>query len=175
MIRVAEDFTLSALAEIAGMPKRAVQLWADAGVIKANPSTVLAGSGVHRKFKREEAIVACVVAPFAKQKMAIGALKSVGNTVRLYLRQPQSAEALRRSALGDGNYFLVAYWVPEKSGELVPEVFNLVGDMDPTQSFFDVVGKDVHVLRGGKGVDLAPIKIDVIPLNEVLRSLPREV
>ena len=70
---------------------------------------------------------------------------------------------------------MVAYWVPEKSGELVPEVFNLVGDMDPTQSFFDVVGKDVHVLRGGKGVDLAPIKIDVIPLNEVLRSLPREV
>jgi hypothetical protein len=170
-----DEFTLSALSEIARMPKRALQLWADAGVIKANPSTMREGSGVHRRFKRDEAIIACVVAPFARQKMAIGALVQVSNAMRHYMRLPPSVDGVRRAAANaDGNnYYLVVRWVDEKGADLTPS-FDLAGGIAPTGTFLDLVGKDVYVWRGGKGVDLAPIKIDIIPLNEVLRSLPRE-
>ena len=64
------------------MPKRSVRLWADAEVIKADPATMLAGSGTHRRFSRTELIVACIVAPFAKQKVAIGALKAISLSAR---------------------------------------------------------------------------------------------
>jgi hypothetical protein len=170
---VETDFTLSTLAEIARMPKRAVQLWADAGVIKANPSTLLAGSGVHRRFKREEAIVACVVAPFAKQKMAIGALEQVGDAMRKYMRLPREVDVVSRAAANDDgkNYFLVVNWV-ENGGGLSPH-FNLVSDT-PKRNFSDIVGNPAHEWRGDKGVDVMPVKIDIIPLNQVLRGLPAE-
>jgi hypothetical protein len=171
-----EEFTLSTLAEITRMPKRSLQLWADAGVIKANPSTMREGSGVHRKFKREEAIVACIVAPFAKQKMAIGALEQVGDAVRRYLRLPRQIDGVRRAAANDDgkNYYLVVNWIADKSGGgLSPHSFNLVSDT-PKRNFSDVVGNTVHVWRGDKGVDIMPIKVDIVPLNEVLRSLPQE-
>jgi hypothetical protein len=169
------DFTLSALAEIARMPKRALQLWADAGVIKANPSTMREGSGVHRRFKRDEAIIACVVAPFARQKMAIGALVQVGNAMRAAMRLPPSVDGVRRAAANaDGNnYYLVVRWIDEKGAELTP-LFDLVGGIAPTGTFLDVVDKTVEVFRGGKWIDFRPVKIDIVPLNEVLRSLPRE-
>jgi hypothetical protein len=162
---VAEDFTLSALAEIAGMPKRAVQLWADAGVIKANPATMLAGSGVHRRFKREELIIACIIAPFAKQKMAIGALENISIVVRVMLRDNEYPE-FQMAAEGRNNNYMVVYWYERKNGDLAIDLFRPLSDSKPNQNFFDVLkaGTEDHRRRA--------VKVDVIPLNEVLRNLP---
>jgi hypothetical protein len=165
---MAEDFTLSALAEIAGMPKRAVQLWADAGVIKANPATMLAGSGVHRRFKRDEVIIACIVTPFAKQKMAIGGLKNVASGVRGYLhswRQNPSGhpfiDFFEGAATRQHNGYLMVSWAEGKNGELIIEKFK-VG--------FDVVAGELFSPREA---DSKPIvKTDVIHLNEALQDLP---
>jgi hypothetical protein len=162
-----EEFTLSTLAEIARMPKRAVQLWADAGVIKANPSTMLAGSGVHRRFKREEVIVACILAPFAKQKMAIGGLQSAASTVRRYLgfgKRYPLMDIIERAVAGRHNNYLLAFWADGKDGELVISDWNIESDANRDRSFFDVFKPS--------DADKRWVKIDVIPLNEVLRDLP---
>jgi hypothetical protein len=159
-----EEFTLSALAEIARMPKRAVQLWADAGVIKANPSTMLAGSGVHRRFKREELIIACIIAPFAKQKMAIGALETISVVVRAMLRDNEYPE-FQMAAEGRNNNYAVVYWYERKNGDLAIDLFRLLSDSKPNQNLFEVLKPDTEDHRRA-------VKVDVIPLNEVLRNLP---
>jgi hypothetical protein len=162
---MAEDFTLSALAEIAGMPKRAVQLWADAGVIKANPSTMLAGSGVHRRFKREELIIACIIVPFAKQKMAIGALENISIVVRGILRAGEYHPELEMAAEGRNNNYMVVYWYERKNGDMAIDLFRLLSDSNPNQNLFEVLKPDTEDHR-------RTVKVDVIPLNEVLRNLP---
>jgi hypothetical protein len=157
------EFALSRLAEIARTPKRAVQLWADFGVIKADPSTMTAGSGVHRRFKRDELIVACVVAPFAKQKIAIGGLKTVSDAVRFYLQKHQHLRRLFDEAIaGRGRNYLLAYWSERKDGELYIGDFNLANKSE--ESFFDKMSQSSK----------QPVKVDVIALNEVLRDVPAE-
>jgi hypothetical protein len=158
VIFVVTDFTLSALAEIARIPKRAVQLWADAGVIKANPSTMLQGSGVHRRFTRDEVIVACVVAPFAKQKMAIGGLEIVAICVRAVLSTPRQRAQFEMAVAGHSSNYVAAYWV-EDGAALVIDEFGLMSDV---KTIFNP--RDARFKRA--------VKIDVVSLNEVLRDLP---
>jgi hypothetical protein len=162
-----EEFTLSRVAEVAHAPKRAVQLWADAGVIKAKAATMLAGSGVHRRFDRDELIIACIVSPFARQKMAIGGLLTVSEGVRVYLRTGKQHAHLRlveRAIAGEGHNYLLAYWVQNKNGELVVSDFDLAADTGTSkQDFFE------KMKPGGRRV-----KVDVIALNEVLQDVPSE-
>jgi hypothetical protein len=115
------------------------------------------GSGVHRRFKREEVIVACIVAPFAKQKMAIGALQSVGHAVRQYLRTGKQYPNLD---VRNNDYLLVC-WAEGKSAELVIEHFDLMSDeRSHERDFFVILNRH------------KPAKMDVINLKEVLRDLP---
>jgi hypothetical protein len=158
------EFTLSRLAEIARVPKRAMQLWADAGVIKADPSTMLAGSGVHRRFGRDELIIACVVAPFAKQKVAVGGLQTVSMAVRFFLRQDMHWRRLFDDAVaGRGANYLLAHWCEKnKDGQLYIGDINLANKSE--DNFFD------QMSRSRK----PSIKVDVIALNEALRDVPAE-
>jgi hypothetical protein len=158
------EFALSRIAEIARAPKRAVQLWADAGVIKADPSTMTAGSGVHRVFGRDEAIIACIVALFAKQKMAIGGLKAVSDAMRVYLRKDYpTAGVFKRAIAGEGSNYLLAYWAERKDGGLYISDYDIPTDARSRGiNFFDQMRKP----------DKHPVKIDVIALNEALRDVP---
>jgi hypothetical protein len=79
-------FTLADLERVTGAKRRSLQLWADAGVIKARKGTDRAGTGTHRLFSPEEAVVACIVHAFAQHQIAIGELliisERVGEAVR---------------------------------------------------------------------------------------------
>jgi hypothetical protein len=82
-IRFAVDsYTLADLVRVTGAKRRSLQLWADAGVIRAKKGTNRAGTGTHRLFSRDEAIVACIVHAFAQLQMSIGQLLNVASVCR---------------------------------------------------------------------------------------------
>jgi hypothetical protein len=111
------SYTLADLERVTGAKRRSLQLWADAGVIKAMKGTNRAGTGTHRTFSREEAIVACVVYAFALHQIAIGELLSISTKVReaLHSRKGRAptADEYKRAAtieaaiLGDVSWLLV--------------------------------------------------------------------
>lgn len=76
------EFTLADLTKLTGVKRRTVQLWAEAGVIEAMPETERAGTGVHRRFSRQEAMIACVIAPLSLFQISIGALKGIAEYTR---------------------------------------------------------------------------------------------
>lgn len=159
------EFTLSGIAEATRQSKRTVQLWADAGVIKAKPSTMLAGSGVHRRFGRNELIIACVVSPFAKQKVSIGGLDTISVVTRSLLTTSHR-RTFERGINQEGQNYLLVYWAEGKGGELRTCGMNTVSDIKSV-SFFDTMGSfDDERTRAAK--------VDAISLNEVFRDIPKD-
>jgi MerR-like DNA binding protein len=98
--------TLSDLARATGAKPRTVQLWADAGVVVPEIGTDHEGPGRHREFSKNEAIVACIVAPFAADKMAISGLIPLARMVRDHLRD-KGTKAFDHAIKGVGKNFLV--------------------------------------------------------------------
>jgi hypothetical protein len=78
-------YTLADVTRITGAKRRSVQLWAEAGVIKADLATERAGAGVHRSFDRNEVIIACVVNGVAVQGVPIGKLLKLSSNLRYAL------------------------------------------------------------------------------------------
>ncbi len=77
-----QEYSLADLTRLTGAKRRSVQLWAEAGVILADPGTDRAGTGTHRKFSRQEAVIALVINPLAKLHISIGDLLKVADSVR---------------------------------------------------------------------------------------------
>ena len=59
-----------------------------AGVIQAERGTERAGTGTHRRFSRDEAIIACFIRAFASRQVAIGELKAISENLRHRLIDP---------------------------------------------------------------------------------------
>jgi hypothetical protein len=110
------DYTLSEVVKLTGARRRSVQLWAEAGVIKADGPTERAGSGTHRRFSRDEAVIACIVHAFVPYP--IGELLDVAAAIRrLFSHQPRKNRSMIESAVtGSNQVFLVMSWVGEGAG-----------------------------------------------------------
>ncbi|QKC84384.1 hypothetical protein [Mesorhizobium sp. NZP2077] len=76
------EYTLADLTRIVGAKRRTIQLWAEAGAIKADDETERAGTGTHRRFSRREALIACLLKPFADYQMSIGFLIGIADSIR---------------------------------------------------------------------------------------------
>ncbi len=99
------EYTLADLERTTGSKRRSVQLWSDRGVLLADPTTMDAGSGTHRRFSHDEAIIACAVHAFARQHMAIGELKEIAAAIRRAMANPKYRGALESdSKFGDDIY-----------------------------------------------------------------------
>jgi hypothetical protein len=164
-------FALAEIAEFARMPKRSVRLWADAAVIKADEDTVLQGSGIHRRFSRTELIVACIIAPFAKQKLAIGALNAISRNIRLSMTSTNTRSFVKPlvegAILGEANFLRVHWSDPvgrEGGGDLL-----IAGVSFSPASRADRPMAEALTLRAP-----AAIKVDIILLDRVLRGIPAE-
>lgn len=81
-------YTLADLVRVTGAKRRSLQLWADAGVIRAKKGTNRAGTGTHRLFSRDEAIVACIIHAFALHQMSIGELLNISRAAPRYPDSP---------------------------------------------------------------------------------------
>jgi hypothetical protein len=116
------DFSLAQLVKVTGGKRRSVQLWAEAAAILAYPTTEKRGTGTHRKFSRDEAIIACVLNALAKRQVGIGELVRIGRGIRAFLN----------SGKAEWNFFLVIIWKhegdPEVSLNEEPELSPLIGD-----------------------------------------------
>jgi hypothetical protein len=111
-------YTLADLTRITGAKRRTVQLWAEAGVIRARPATERGGTGVHRQFSIEEAFIACVMTAFVELRMGIGTLLKLSKLLRGTLKEtPGLAEQIAM-----GNVFARLLVRPVK-GELEMKFF----------------------------------------------------
>jgi len=79
----------------------------------ADPLTDRAGTGTHRQFSREEAIVACLVHGFALHQIAIGELMDISRAIRKSAKLGQSTPRglwnlpIERAIKGDDIFTLV--------------------------------------------------------------------
>jgi hypothetical protein len=93
---------------VTGAKRRSLQLWADAGVIQPSRDTARAGTGTHRQFSRDEAIVACIIHGFALHQIAIGELLKISEKVRGALAaSDERGETIKAAIRGDKSYLLV--------------------------------------------------------------------
>lgn len=76
------EYSLSDLTKITGAKRRSVQFWAECGAILANKETERAGTGTHRRFSRDEAVIACVLAYFAQMHVELPQLTDIGAKLR---------------------------------------------------------------------------------------------
>jgi hypothetical protein len=107
------EYTLADLTRLVGCKRRSAQLWAEAGVIKAEPETDRHGTGTHRRFSRDEAIIACMIAPFAARQVSIGGLKSIAAVLRAELVSNGSMRSVVNRAMSDEQDAIVAFKWPE--------------------------------------------------------------
>jgi hypothetical protein len=107
-----DTYSLRDLVEVTGAKPRSLQLWADRKVIHAIADTDDAGSGVHRRFSREEAIIACIVQAFALRQIPIGELKQIGQTMRHSFSHTRGRDRINDAIHGKGNTYLI-YHVAE--------------------------------------------------------------
>jgi hypothetical protein len=114
-----DSYTLADLARVTGAKRRSLQLWADAGVIRAKKGTNRAGTGTHRLFSRDEAIIACIIQAFALHQMSIGELQGIGMVLRdVFPELYAEFNALLESAIkgeGDGTLVFESWWIEKDS------------------------------------------------------------
>jgi hypothetical protein len=79
---VKDHYSLSELVSRTGAKRRAVQLWADGGVLEGIQATDRAGTGVHRQFPTAEVQIAALLVPLANMGVPIGILKQFAARVR---------------------------------------------------------------------------------------------
>jgi hypothetical protein len=92
------DYSLAELTKIIGAKRRTVQLWAEGGVIQALPGTDRAGTGTHRRFSRDEAIIGCFVHAFSGElQLPIGVLIRLSRTVRGYTENPRFTAIINKA------------------------------------------------------------------------------
>ena len=105
------SYSLADLTQIVGAKRRTIQLWAEAKVIKADATTERAGTGYHRQFTQTEAIIACLVFPFAIRQISIGELLSISDAIRRYLKQRNGREIIHRVIKGSAiGYLTITTW-----------------------------------------------------------------
>jgi hypothetical protein len=111
--------TLADIVRATGAKARSVQLWADAGVLLPDPDTDREGSGRHRQFSKREAMIACIIAPFAAEKVAIGGLKAIARGLRDDIRfSSGEARVLNEALAARGrNFVQITTFLDDESGK----------------------------------------------------------
>ena len=138
-------YSLSDVVNRTGAKRRALQLWADGGIIKSTKDTDRAGTGVHRRFPEAEVRIAALLVPLANMGTPIGILRRFAQEIRLAFHYgftriiPKHPLEQRISAIGRGlvrasegsgeNYMSFAFstdkiWIDVKTDEDGPVCIN---------------------------------------------------
>jgi hypothetical protein len=112
------DYSLADLEKATGAKRRSIQLWADAGVIRAYPRTDRRGTGTHRRFSRDEAIMACIIKGLADRQRPIGELLRLSTSIRAFLNSGADRKLLE-AAIGGAEQLMALKWTDQDT----PEVF----------------------------------------------------
>lgn len=157
------EFTLAELTSVTGAKRRTVQLWAEAGAIRAEAATERAGTGVHRRFARSEAVVACMLASLSYLKMSIGELVQRGADLRKWIDMADWTEI--KECIDGEREMIVFFWRCEEYPEHPMLVFiSKPGDsLAQSMAFFGE-----QVVRAASEPQALLV---CIPLNSRLRAL----
>jgi hypothetical protein len=109
-------YTLSDLTRLTGAKRRSVQLWAEGGAIRAEEGTERQGSGIHRTFDRDEAIIACILAPFAETGAPIGRLIRIANGLRDVMLKNPGPRKVIDAAISDSRPVFLS--IPSSHGDV---------------------------------------------------------
>ena len=101
------DYTLADLTRITGAKRRTVQLWAEGGVIIAMSGTGHGGKGTHRRFSRDEVILACIAHAFARQQMPIGTLLRATEMLRGALVNPNQKSIIEKAIKNTAKIYMI--------------------------------------------------------------------
>jgi hypothetical protein len=145
------DYSLADVVNISGGKRRSVQLWADAGAIRALPRTDRRGTGTHRRFSRDEVIIACCLNGLARRQVGIGELARIGKALRKLLGQEGVGDAILADTKRYEQYLFIIW---EESHD--PDVF-LFEEMD-----FDT---EIPARVKGRGLSI------ILPLREALDGM----
>lgn len=74
--------TLSDLVKKTGAKRRAIQVWADSGVLQSLAGTDRAGTGVNREYDDVEMAIAALLVPLANMGVPIGHIKAFSASIR---------------------------------------------------------------------------------------------
>lgn len=148
------DYSLADVVQITGGKRRSVQLWAEAGAIVAYPKTDKRGTGTHRRFSRDEVIIACCLNGLARRQVGIGELIRIGKGLRAFLNRGTDRIAFEEAISPKGNWdsFLAVIW-PEEGN---PQVLLL-----QEEELSGVLGEGVK----GRGLAI------LLPLKKTLAGL----
>jgi hypothetical protein len=145
------DYSLADVVDISGGKRRSVQLWAEAGAIHALPRTERRGSGTHRRFSRDEVIIACCLNGLARRQVGVGELVRIAKALRKVLGQRDVGDII---LAGTKRYEQYLFIIWEESRD--PEVY-----------FWDEPDFVIEITRRVKGRGLSII----LPLRESLTGL----
>jgi hypothetical protein len=145
------DYSLADVVNITGGKRRSVQLWADAGAIHALPRTDRRGTGTHRRFSRDEVIIACCVNSLARRQVGIGELARIGKALRKLLGRDRTGDAILTITKRYECHLLIIW---EEAGD--PDAFLL-----EEQDFASEITRTVK----GRGLSI------ILPLREALAGL----
>jgi hypothetical protein len=107
-------YTLADIVRISGAKRRSIQLWAEAGVIHAHTSTERKGTGTHRRFRRDEVIIACIINVFSMRQVAIGELQRLASGLRRFLNWGRNRDRLEGAVSGFEPSYLIISWRADK-------------------------------------------------------------
>jgi hypothetical protein len=126
------DYSLADVVRMSGGKRRSVQLWAEAGAIKAFARTDKRGTGTHRRFSREEAIIACCLNGLARRQVGIGELIRIGKGLRKFLNNENSRKEVESAIAwkGTGEPLLFIIWDEDREPQILlpdePEFINII-------------------------------------------------
>jgi hypothetical protein len=109
------EYSLSHLAAMTDLTPRTVQVWAEAGALRALSGTDRRGTGVPRRFSWDEAAIACVLAPLSKLQVSIGTLLQVAGSVRsnMEILRPRLIKAMNRDT---SDVLIISWFDIEENG-----------------------------------------------------------
>jgi hypothetical protein len=110
------DYSLADVVRMSGGKRRSVQLWAEAGAIRAFSRTDKRGTGTHRRFSRDEVIIACCLNGLARRQVGVGELLRIGKGIRKFLNSGNSRRQVEHaiSTKEAWGYYLVIIWEEDR-------------------------------------------------------------
>ncbi|MGO8738800.1 hypothetical protein [Rhodoblastus sp.] len=103
-----ESVGLSQLVEIAHSERREIQFWVETGALIPEGHTHGGGRGVHRKFSRDEVIIACILRALANSGTGIHSLKFASTALRdVYLKEKGPRSYIEKSISNKAKVYLV--------------------------------------------------------------------
>jgi hypothetical protein len=131
-----EDYSLADVVRMTGGKRRSVQLWAESGAIRAYSATDKRGTGTHRRFSRDEVIIACCLNGLARRQVGIGELIRIGRGLRNFLNRGKFRARIEEAISTTETWedYLVVIWAEDRDpyvlmldeSELSPEIGNRV-------------------------------------------------